>query len=162
MALREFIAPDGEQWRVWQVIPTLGRSGFARLRERRTKDAAPYEGADRRKGDRRSPGSQTPVLAAGLEGGWLAFEHSAAWPRRPPGGKAAPTRSSARSGRPPASSPRSSAHPEPRAAAVRNWGHWCVLLRLARLRAFRRTHHAAHPGPPHPRAGPPPSMRNPE
>ena len=84
MALREFIAPDGEQWRVWQVIPTLRRSGFARLRERRAKGVAAYEGPDRRKADRRSPGSQTPVLAAGLEGGWLAFEHNGAKRRLAP------------------------------------------------------------------------------
>ncbi len=84
MALREFIAPDGELWRVWQVIPTLGRSGFARLRERRGKNAVAYEGTERRRRDRRSIASQTPVLAEGLEGGWLAFEHHGAKRRLAP------------------------------------------------------------------------------
>lgn len=84
MALREFIAPDGELWRVWQVIPTLGRSGFARLRERRGQDVVRYQGPDRRKGDRRSIASQAPVLAEGLEGGWLAFEHDGAKRRLAP------------------------------------------------------------------------------
>ena len=69
MALREFIAPNGELWRVWQGIPTLGRSGFPRLRERRGPDGVAYRGPDRRKSDRRSIASQTPVLSAGLEGG---------------------------------------------------------------------------------------------
>lgn len=84
MALREFIAPDGELWRVWQVIPTLGRSGFARLRERRAKEVVASEGPDRRKCDRRSIASQTAELSAGLEGGWLAFEHNGAKRRLAP------------------------------------------------------------------------------
>jgi len=84
MALREFIAPDGELWRVWQVIPTLGRSGFARLRERRGQDVVAYKGPERREADRRSASPQTLVLAEGLEGGWLAFEHEGAKRRLAP------------------------------------------------------------------------------
>lgn len=70
MALRTFTAPDGDEWRVWQVIPTPRLD--SRAGERRGQDVLAYDGPERREQDRRSVGARfvEPHLAAG----WLCFE----------------------------------------------------------------------------------------
>jgi len=76
MALRNFRDSRGAEWRVWDVIPHVARSGERRGRDRRVGLAATYTGPERRRGrDRRvrTPGLLTP----GLERGWLCFEGEA-------------------------------------------------------------------------------------
>jgi hypothetical protein len=71
MGLRTFVAPDGVEWRVWNVVPSLALDEESRQWERRGQDVLAYEGPERREGDRRN---LTPFVNPRLSGGWLCFE----------------------------------------------------------------------------------------
>lgn len=71
MGLRTFVAPDGAEWRVWNVVPSLALDEDSREWERRGQDVLAYDGPDRRQGDRRN---LTPFVSPQLSGGWLCFE----------------------------------------------------------------------------------------
>lgn len=71
MALRTFTAPDGDEWRVWQVIPTP-RLHENRTGERRGQDVLAYTGPERREDDRR--GVEARFVEPRLAAGWLCFE----------------------------------------------------------------------------------------
>ena len=72
MGLRTFVAPDGAEWRVWNVIPSLALDEDSREWERRGQDVLAYDGPERREGgDRRNV---TPFVSPQLSGGWLCFE----------------------------------------------------------------------------------------
>lgn len=75
MGLRTFTDPDGNEWRVWDVVPYAARKDERRGgSDRRQAASGAYAGPERRSGmDRRlrSPSLLTP----GLEGGWLCFEN---------------------------------------------------------------------------------------
>ena len=71
MGLRTFVAPDGAEWRVWNVVPNLALDEVSREWERRGQDVLAYEGPERRQGERRS---LTPFVSPQLTGGWLCFE----------------------------------------------------------------------------------------
>lgn len=75
MALRHFKDRDGNEWRVWDVVP-YGRPQERRSGDRRRIPPPPYSGPERRRAnDRRR---RTPeLLTPGLEGGWLCFENDA-------------------------------------------------------------------------------------
>jgi hypothetical protein len=81
MGLRTFVAPDGAEWRVWNVIPSLALDEDSREWERRGQDVLAYEGPDRRQGDRRN---LTPFVSPALSGGWLCFESESAKRRLAP------------------------------------------------------------------------------
>lgn len=64
---------EGNEWRVWDVLPYSSRQEERRRAERRQMPSAAYRGPERRtRPDRRvrSPHLLTP----GLERGWLCFE----------------------------------------------------------------------------------------
>lgn len=71
MGLRNFVAPDGAEWRVWNVVPNLALDEVSREWERRGQDVLAYDGPDRRQGEQRS---LTPFVSPQLTGGWLCFE----------------------------------------------------------------------------------------
>ncbi|HEX6369345.1 MAG TPA: hypothetical protein VF006_10460 [Longimicrobium sp.] len=71
MGLRTFVAPDGAEWRVWNVVPNLALDEVSRVWERRGQDVLEYDGPERRQGERRST---TPFVSPQLSGGWLCFE----------------------------------------------------------------------------------------
>ncbi|MBW3570202.1 MAG: hypothetical protein KY467_03775 [Gemmatimonadetes bacterium] len=71
MALRIFAAPDGTEWRVWKVVPSLALDGESREWERRGQDVLAFDGPERRQGERRNA---TPFVSPRLSGGWLCFE----------------------------------------------------------------------------------------
>lgn len=71
MGLRTFTAPDGAEWRVWNVFPSLALHANAREWERRGQDVLAYEGPERRAGERRK---FTPFVSPELASGWLCFE----------------------------------------------------------------------------------------
>lgn len=72
MGLRTFVAPDGDEWRVWKVIPTRTLEDV-REWDRRGQDVLAYDGPERRATHRR--GSNTlPFVSPALAGGWLCFE----------------------------------------------------------------------------------------
>ena len=52
MGLRTFVAPDGEEWSVWNVVPTLAFHQDTREWERRGQDVLSYNGPERRDEDR--------------------------------------------------------------------------------------------------------------
>jgi hypothetical protein len=72
MGLRTFVAPDGDEWRVWKVIPTRTLEDV-REWERRGQDVLAYEGPERRQEDRRGL-SGVPFVNPALSKGWLCFE----------------------------------------------------------------------------------------
>ena len=74
MGLRNFRDTEGNEWRVWDVVPYGARQDERRRTERRKGPSPSYTGPERRSGgDRRlrSPSLLTP----GLEAGWLCFEN---------------------------------------------------------------------------------------
>ena len=72
MGLRTFVAPDGAEWRVWNVVPSLALDEESRQWERRGQDVLAYNGPERREvEDRRN---LTPFVNPRLSGGWLCFE----------------------------------------------------------------------------------------
>jgi hypothetical protein len=71
MGLRTFVAPDGAEWRVWNVVPNLALDEDSREWDRRGQDVLAYEGPERRQGERRN---LTPFVSPRLTGGWLCFE----------------------------------------------------------------------------------------
>jgi len=79
MGLRTFVAPDGDEWRVWKVIPTRTLEDV-REWERRGQDVLAYDGPERRMEERRESTS-VPFVNPALAKGWLCFE-SAAGKRR--------------------------------------------------------------------------------
>jgi hypothetical protein len=81
MGLRTFVAPDGTDWRVWNVVPSLALNEDSREWERRGQDVLAYDGPDRREGERRhSP----PFVSPQLTSGWLCFESDTAKRRLAP------------------------------------------------------------------------------
>jgi hypothetical protein len=74
MGLRYFKDSEGNDWRVWDVVPFGGARGERRANDRRSMSRGTYAGPERRSGrDRRvrTPSLMTP----GLERGWLCFEN---------------------------------------------------------------------------------------
>lgn len=69
MGLRTFVALDGDEWRVWKVIPTRTLEDV-REWDRRGQDVLAYEGPERRSEARAS----VPFVSPALAGGWLCFE----------------------------------------------------------------------------------------
>ena len=76
MPLRNFQDSEGNDWRVWDVVPYGGRNVERRGGDRRRIPPRPYAGPERRgTRDRRM---RTPtLLTPGLESGWLCFENPA-------------------------------------------------------------------------------------
>lgn len=72
MTLRTFVAPDGDEWRAWQVIPTL-RLNDQLLGERRGQDVLAYDGPERRGPDAPRT-SAADYVQPQLASGWLCFE----------------------------------------------------------------------------------------
>lgn len=70
MGLRTFVAPDGDEWRVWKVIPTRTLDDV-REWERRGQDVLAYDGPERREDNRRGA---MPFVSPALAHGWLCFE----------------------------------------------------------------------------------------
>ena len=81
MGLRTFIAPDGAEWRVWNVVPSLAMNEESRQWERRGQDVLAYGGPERRQDDRRNA---PPFVSPQLSSGWLCFESAAAKRRLAP------------------------------------------------------------------------------
>ncbi|HEX6037575.1 hypothetical protein [Longimicrobium sp.] len=75
MGLRTFVAPDGDEWRVWKVIPTRTLEDV-REWERRGQDVLTYKGPERRHDDRREATGGVPFVNPALAKGWLCFESS--------------------------------------------------------------------------------------
>jgi hypothetical protein len=72
MGYRVFRDSQGTEWQAWDVVPQLTER---REIERRVRET-PVEHADRRRErDRRVIKGRRPTLTAGLDGGWLCFEH---------------------------------------------------------------------------------------
>jgi hypothetical protein len=71
MGLRTFVAPDGIEWRVWNVVPSLAMNAESGQWERRGQDVLAYDGPDRRQQERRNA---PPFVSPQLSGGWLCFE----------------------------------------------------------------------------------------
>ena len=72
MGYRVFRDSQGTEWQAWDVVPQLTER---REIERRVR-VAEIEHADRRRAaDRRVMKGRRPTLTAGLDGGWLCFEH---------------------------------------------------------------------------------------
>jgi hypothetical protein len=71
MGLRTFVAPDGDEWRVWKVIPTRTLEDV-REWDRRGQDVLAYDGPERRHDERR--GKSIPFVSPALTKGWLCFE----------------------------------------------------------------------------------------
>lgn len=70
MGLRSFVAPDGDEWRVWKVIPTRTLEDV-REWDRRGQDVLAYDGPDRRQTE---PRPSVPFVSPALAHGWLCFE----------------------------------------------------------------------------------------
>ena len=81
MGLRTFMAPDGAEWRVWNVVPSLALNEESREWERRGQDVFAYDGPERRESERRHA---PPFVSPQLSGGWLCFESEAAKRRLAP------------------------------------------------------------------------------
>ena len=69
MGLRTFVAPDGEEWRVWKVIPTRTLEDV-REWDRRGQDVLSYDGPERRQEGHEA----LPFVSPALAQGWLCFE----------------------------------------------------------------------------------------
>ena len=76
MGLRTFMAPDGDEWRVWKVIPTRTLDDV-REWERRGQDVLAYDGPERREGEQQRVMSSVPFVNPNLAKGWLCFESGA-------------------------------------------------------------------------------------
>lgn len=76
MGLRTFTAPDGDEWRVWKVIPTRTLEDV-REWDRRGQDVLAYDGPERREEDDRRGASGVPFVNPALARGWLCFESQA-------------------------------------------------------------------------------------
>jgi hypothetical protein len=72
MGLRTFVAPDGDEWRVWKVIPTRTLEDV-REWERRGQDVLAYAGPERRADERRES-TTVPFVSPTLAKGWLCVE----------------------------------------------------------------------------------------
>jgi hypothetical protein len=72
MGLRTFVAADGDEWRVWKVIPTRTLEDV-REWDRRGQDVLAYDGPERREEERRGANS-VPFVSPALAKGWLCFE----------------------------------------------------------------------------------------
>jgi hypothetical protein len=74
MGLRHFTDSEGNDWRVWDVVPYGGAHAERREGDRRVAMVGSYTGPERRTGrDRRV---RTPqLMTPGLERGWLCFEN---------------------------------------------------------------------------------------
>ena len=81
MGLRSFVAPDGEEWRVWNVVPSLAFDQDTRAWERRGQDVLAYDGPERREAEHRDV---TPFVNPQLAAGWLCFESGSAKRRLAP------------------------------------------------------------------------------
>lgn len=81
MSLRTFMAPDGAEWRVWNVVPSLALNEESRGWERRGQDVLAYDGPERRQRERRHV---PPFVSPQLTGGWLCFESATAKRRLAP------------------------------------------------------------------------------
>lgn len=81
MGLRSFMAPDGAEWRVWNVFPSLAFDHESREWERRGQDVLAYGGPERRAEERRAA---TPFVSPELAAGWLCFESDSAKRRLAP------------------------------------------------------------------------------
>ena len=81
MGLRSFVAPNGEEWRVWNVVPSLAFHHDTREWERRGQDVLAYDGPERREEERRGG---TPFVNPQLAAGWLCFESGSAKRRLAP------------------------------------------------------------------------------
>lgn len=81
MGLRTFTTPDGTEWRVWNVVPSLALNEESREWERRGQDVLAYEGPERRESDRRHA---PPFVSPQLSAGWLCFESAASKRRLAP------------------------------------------------------------------------------
>lgn len=73
MGLRTFVAPDGDEWRVWKVIPTRTLEDV-REWERRGQDVLAYDGPERRHAEDRRGLAGVPFVNPALAKGWLCFE----------------------------------------------------------------------------------------
>ncbi|HEX8904512.1 MAG TPA: hypothetical protein VF771_06705 [Longimicrobiaceae bacterium] len=74
MALRNFTDSDGNEWRVWDVVPYGMRASERRLSaDRRATTTEGYTPERRRGRDRRV--RTASLLTPGLEAGWLCFEN---------------------------------------------------------------------------------------
>lgn len=81
MGLRSFVAPDGNEWRVWNVVPTLAFHQETREWERRGQDVLAYDGPERRAEERPTA---MPFVNPQLAAGWLCFESDSAKRRLAP------------------------------------------------------------------------------
>jgi hypothetical protein len=76
MALKNFTDSDGNQWRVWDVVPYGSRASERRAGDRRVAQSGAYTGPERRAGRDRRVRTAT-LMTPGLEAGWLCFENPA-------------------------------------------------------------------------------------
>ena len=74
MALRNFRDSDGNDWKVWDVVPYGSRASERRGTERRMAQSGAYTGPERRTGRDRRVRTAT-LMTPGLEAGWLCFEN---------------------------------------------------------------------------------------
>lgn len=72
MGYRVFRDSQGTEWQAWDVVPQLTER---REIERRMRSIAIDHADRRRAADRRVIKGRRPMLTAGLDGGWLCFEH---------------------------------------------------------------------------------------
>ena len=84
MGLRTFIAPDGTEWRVWNVVPSLALNEDSREWERRGQDVFAYDGPERRQQEDQGRRHTLPFVSPRLSSGWLCFESPAAKRRLAP------------------------------------------------------------------------------
>lgn len=74
MALKNFTDADGNEWRVWDVVPYGTRASERRAADRRVAQSGAYTGPERRvRKDRRV--RTATLMTPGLEAGWLCFEN---------------------------------------------------------------------------------------
>lgn len=71
MGYRIFKDSRGTEWQTWDVVPRLGER---RVSERRSVAAQPAHSDRRSRTERRVLIGHRPVLAEGLDRGWLCFE----------------------------------------------------------------------------------------
>jgi hypothetical protein len=74
MPLRNFTDSEGNDWRVWDVVPYGVRATERRMADRRASADAAYKGMERRQGRDRRVRTAT-LMTPGLEAGWLCFEN---------------------------------------------------------------------------------------
>jgi len=84
MGLRTFIAPDGAEWRVWNVVPSLALNEESREWERRGQDVFAYDGPERREQEDEGRRHTLPFVSPQLSSGWLCFESAASKRRLAP------------------------------------------------------------------------------